>query len=150
MRNESTAIRCFSPTEGSAKRKGSCEKLSEIETIYNLEVAEFHTYYVSDACVLVHNACKSDWEKERRSYWKKQANVYNGNVKGQLSASGKYHVTQDDIIRLSKGKAPIGTDGKSVNLHYVLGKSKNMYNYIELTHTEHFMNFRKLHYWLYS
>ena len=26
------------------------------ETTYNLEVADFHTYYVSDACVLVHNA----------------------------------------------------------------------------------------------
>ena len=49
-------MRCVSPTEGSAKRKGSCEKLSEIETTYNLEVAEFHTYYVSDCNVLVHNA----------------------------------------------------------------------------------------------
>ncbi|PWM51477.1 MAG: hypothetical protein DBX60_06750 [Bacillota bacterium] len=27
------------------------------ETTYNFEVVEFHTYYVSDACVLVHNAC---------------------------------------------------------------------------------------------
>ena len=34
----------------------SCKKLSEPETTYNLEVADFHTYYVSDACVLVHNA----------------------------------------------------------------------------------------------
>ena len=33
-----------------------CKKLSEPETTYNLEVADFHTYYVSDACVLVHNA----------------------------------------------------------------------------------------------
>ena len=34
----------------------SCKKLSEPETTYNLEVADFHTYCVSDACVLVHNA----------------------------------------------------------------------------------------------
>ena len=34
----------------------SCKKLSTPETTYNLEVDEFHTYYVSDACVLVHNA----------------------------------------------------------------------------------------------
>ena len=34
----------------------SCKKLSAPETTYNLEVADFHTYYVSDACVLVHNA----------------------------------------------------------------------------------------------
>lgn len=31
-------------------------KLSAPETTYNLEVAEFHTYYVSDCNVLVHNA----------------------------------------------------------------------------------------------
>ena len=34
----------------------SCKKLSVPETTYNLEVADFHTYYVSDACVLVHNS----------------------------------------------------------------------------------------------
>lgn len=27
------------------------------ETTYSLEVADFHTYYVSDACVLMYNAC---------------------------------------------------------------------------------------------
>ena len=128
----------------------SCRKLSAPETTYNLEVADFHTYYVSDACVLVHNNCRSDWAKERRSYWKKQAKAYNGNVNGQLSASGKYHVTKNNIARMSKGKAPIGTDNKSVNLHHVVGKSKDMYNYIELTYTEHFSNFKKLHYWLFS
>ena len=34
----------------------SCKKLSAPETTYNLKVSDFHTYYVSDACVLVHNA----------------------------------------------------------------------------------------------
>ena len=33
------------------------EKLSEPETTYNFEVADFHTYYVSDSKVLVHNMC---------------------------------------------------------------------------------------------
>ena len=127
----------------------SCKKLSEPETTYNLEVAEFHTYYVSDAGVLVHNDCGSGWAKERRSYWKKQAKAYNGNANGQLSASGKCHVTKNNIARMSKGKAPIGTDKKSVNLHHVVGKSMDMYNYIELTRTEHFSSFKKLHYWLF-
>ena len=31
------------------------KQLETPETTYNLEVADFHTYYVSDACVLVHN-----------------------------------------------------------------------------------------------
>ena len=36
------------------------EKLSEPETTYNFEVADFHTYYVSDSKVLVHNMCAHD------------------------------------------------------------------------------------------
>ena len=27
-------------------------------TVYNFEVEDFHTYYVSDSAILVHNACK--------------------------------------------------------------------------------------------
>ena len=34
------------------------EHLSDIETTYNFEVTDFHTYYVSDAKVLVHNSCR--------------------------------------------------------------------------------------------
>jgi len=33
------------------------EQLSEPETTYNFEVADFHTYYVTDSKVLVHNKC---------------------------------------------------------------------------------------------
>ena len=39
---------------------------------------------------------------------------------------------------------------KSLLKYGEIGKSKDMYNYIELTHTEHFNNFTKLHYWLFS
>ena len=33
------------------------EELESPETTYNFEVADFHTYYVSDSNVLVHNRC---------------------------------------------------------------------------------------------
>ncbi len=46
----------------------SCKELSTPETTYNLEVAEFHTYYVSDACVLVHNARCHDLGKQGEEY----------------------------------------------------------------------------------
>ena len=36
------------------------EKLSAPETTYNFEVADYHTYYVSDSKVLVHNICEPD------------------------------------------------------------------------------------------
>ena len=33
------------------------ETLEQAETTYNFEVADFHTYYVSESNVLVHNKC---------------------------------------------------------------------------------------------
>ena len=37
--------------------KVEVEKLTEAETTYNFEVADFHTYYVTEKDVLVHNKC---------------------------------------------------------------------------------------------
>ena len=37
--------------------KVEVEQLAESETTYNFEVEDFHTYYVSDCKVLVHNMC---------------------------------------------------------------------------------------------
>lgn len=36
------------------------EKLTTPETRYNFEVADFHTYYVSEKAVLVHNFCEKN------------------------------------------------------------------------------------------
>ena len=36
------------------------EKLKKPETTYNFEVADYHTYYVSESQVLVHNLCERD------------------------------------------------------------------------------------------
>ena len=46
----------------------SSRKLSAPETTYNLEVADFHTYYVSDACVLVHNSKCHELGKQGEEY----------------------------------------------------------------------------------
>ena len=40
--------------------KVEIEKLTEAETTYNFEVADFHTYYVTEKDVLVHNDCITD------------------------------------------------------------------------------------------
>ena len=53
------------------------EELESAETTYNLEVEDFHTYYVSDSNVLVHNMCKeAETVAEKLGYSK---------VKGQQS-----------------------------------------------------------------
>ena len=36
------------------------EELTQAETTYNFEVEDFHTYYVSEKKVLVHNKCVAE------------------------------------------------------------------------------------------
>ena len=40
-----------------------CEKLAEPIQVFNFEVEDFHTYYVSASCVLIHNICTSNGTK---------------------------------------------------------------------------------------
>ena len=47
----------LSTGEGVTIEKVEVEKLTEAETTYNFEVADFHTYYVTEKDVLVHNMC---------------------------------------------------------------------------------------------
>ena len=67
----------------------SCKKLSAPETTYNLEVADFHTYYVSDACVLVHNAGCSTRQGQNHhvitNKMKDKINTSNPNLRGVIS-----------------------------------------------------------------
>ena len=127
------------------------EKLSIPETTYNFEVADFHTYYVSDSKVLVHNMFRKEWAKERKRYWKEQGEKYKNSINDNaLSDSGTYNLTKNNVDRMLSGKAPKGIYGKSVNLHHINGIKTDPFNYIELTRTEHYANFKSLHPWLYS
>lgn len=91
--------------------------------VYNFEVEDFHTYYVSGQKVLVHNTCAKETAKNTASnYWSKAKEV-----------AGKKVYQRDDLIdpdlvdgrgrtnlqRMEKGLAPIGPDGKSINLHHM-------------------------------
>ena len=42
--------------------KVEIENLAEFETTYNFEVADFHTYYVAESNVLVHNKRRSPYD----------------------------------------------------------------------------------------
>ena len=58
-------------SDGTPVRIEAIEKecLSVPETTYNFEVADFHTYYVSDSKVLVHNDCKGASKKQKFEDW---------------------------------------------------------------------------------
>ena len=128
------------------------ELLESPETTYNFEVEGFHTYCVGEIGVLVHNSCKhnSKWNAERKRYWKGEAEAYSGNVNGQISDSGTYKLTSQNYCRMLRGKAPIGTDGYSVQLHHYRGISNDFYAYGEILRSEHTSFYKMLHPWLFK
>ena len=75
--------------------KVEVETLTEAETTYNFEVADFHTYYVSDSKVLVHNKCVA----EDGAY---EARVNTGNEHGRPHAH---------ILKEGRRMAKIDVDG---------------------------------------
>ena len=125
------------------------ETLETAETTYNFEVADFHTYYVTETNVLVHNRCNKEWNNERRKYWRKQAKKYEKPT-GLDSETGTYKVTKNNLDRMKRGSAPFGTDGKSVHLHHNKGIDIDFYDYREITYTDHYSHFKELHPWVYN
>ena len=109
------------------------ELLESPVKVYNFQVEDYHTYYVATG-VLVHNSCNhgSEWNSERNRYWKNTSKVVE-----EDKNYGAYIATQDNINRMSRGAAPIGWDGWSVQLHHWDGITVDFYNYSPLSRTLH-------------
>jgi len=115
------------------------ELLEEATHVYNFEVEDFHTYYVGCIGVLVHNSCAhqtSEWKSKRTTYWRNRAKeIINNNQIEQRFDS--FTSTNENIARMLQGKAPIGWDGYSVELHHVNGIKNNFNNIVETSRTLH-------------
>ena len=81
------------------------EILESPETTYNFEVADFHTYYVGDEPVLVHNSC--GWKVTSPNQMQKQVE------KGQAPST---------VVRVDNPKAP----GQLPHIHFSDGTAMNM------------------------
>lgn len=88
------------------------ERLQKPKNTYNFEAEDFHTYYVTESKVLVHNSC---WQTQKSNYWKQEAKELKGK-------DITYNATRDNINLMQKGKAPVGLDGKPVELHHIQGR----------------------------
>ena len=90
------------------------ELLESPVKVYNFQVEDDHTYYVSDSGFLVHNSCahkSSSWRTQKSNYWKANQNT----------ASPLYDLTEENVALMAKGKAPYGFDGHKIQLHHVNG-----------------------------
>ncbi len=61
------------------------EKLAVPQTTYNFEVADFHTYYVTQTKVLVHNSCRVDSVNEET-------------LRGEGRITSKFNLTLDEAL----------------------------------------------------
>ena len=105
--------------------KVEVENLTEAETTYNFEVADFHTYYVTEKDVLVHNKCGEILDKVPDGYEPTYKNgVYDPNPKhgrvqhGRSSAGlsreyGQYAL-DNAIPYPNGGKALYAYNGKNI------------------------------------
>jgi len=107
------------------------EYLDEPVTVYNFEVADWHTYYVSEDEVLVHNMCmRTDSDS---------SNPVINNMESKVS--------NDDIIPPDKrGNAPISKiDGKPIEIHH--NEQERLGPYMEMHVSDHRYgeNYKKNH-----
>lgn len=130
------------------------EQFEEPVKVYNFEVEDFHTYFVGENSILVHNVCSGNhgkaWKNERRKYWREQGKLYKNGPRNQLSKSGTYKVTQKNVDRMLRGCAPKGTDGLSVTLYHNKGIVNDFFDYKEILTSVHRADYRSLHPWVFK
>ena len=91
------------------------EQLATPETTYNFEVEDFHTYYVSETNILVHNTCV-----------KSKINESDSLIKEANQLSGRIQSEADDLIQqFAKGNTNPGLGSKhlSKDIYYLRGRN---------------------------
>ena len=101
--------------------KVEVESLTEAETTYNFEVADFHTYYVTEKDVLVHNKCAYDYLDEalkRRGLDKvpeggfKESWIEDGyKIEVRVHAGNPQYTSAKQIFRVSRQINPVNGTG---------------------------------------
>ncbi|MGL5694612.1 MAG: polymorphic toxin-type HINT domain-containing protein, partial [Peptostreptococcaceae bacterium] len=100
---------------------------NEIIDVYNFEVEDFHTYFVSDANVLVHNnGCK---EKTYQTYTKtnnKTGEVYSGRTSGKGTPSENVRKRDTKHHMSKKGFGSAVLDKSSTNKNAIRGREQQL------------------------
>ena len=90
------------------------EQLSEPETTYNFEVDDFHTYYVTESNVLVHNMCAI----EVRTGTSKNVEIYDTFDEAFTRAKDLAGVTDDQLVSITQARDKLGRFMKGKHYNY--------------------------------
>jgi RHS repeat-associated protein len=97
-------------------------------TVYNFEVADWHTYYVSKSGVLVHNACKGNNIPENLYTSIKKAPGYNSNFVQAQNGLQKVNINNKELLhRLNQ----LGNGWKKVYQNGYINGEKLSYHYFQ-------------------
>ena len=89
------------------------ELLESPVKVYNFQVADYHTYYVSDNGVLVHNACKPASPKKVSADYIRQNNIDAHAFKNKAGGIPKNMISRHDIYRDTANKSKIWVGSKN-------------------------------------
>jgi len=90
----------------------SLEELDQPESIYNLNVDEFHTYFVGSQGLLVHNNCSEELTSAIKKYAGKSAD--------EIIAAGKSIVPNKAFTSFDNLKANLGSPGEGNAWHHIV------------------------------
>ena len=107
-------------------------------TVYNFNVSDYHTYYVADSGVLVHNSCKGNWAKGGKDssyanamdHFDKHGTEVGARTLEQYTAKATNFANQVLTKRIKGYSIPGATpntfrykfNGKYVDLAYIVGE----------------------------
>ena len=112
------------------------DHLEELETVYNFQVEDFHTYYVGNCGVLVHNADYSTKLIPNKKEGLRREQEAQADLKKRYPESEGYRVESEKLLRDSKGKKALDPKtGKGRRIDFVVGKDGNIVDSIEATST---------------
>ena len=100
------------------------ESLETPATVYNFEVEDFHTYYVTDSSVLVHNMCTGNWSKGNFGSSSRLANYHFGKHGAEVGARTLEQYTTK-AINFANQVLQKGIKGR-----YIGGATPNTYRYV--------------------
>ena len=99
------------------------EQLSETIKVYNLEVADFNTYFVGDKAILVHNECKGNWADGGRGSGEQNSLDHYDKHGGEVGARD-----YEDYLRKAKAFANTVLS-KKIKGRYISGYTDGVYRY---------------------
>ncbi len=106
----------------------------EVATVYNFQVEDYHTYFVGDNCILVHNADYSENLIPNKADGLRREETAQKQLNEKYPESEGYRIEGEKILRDSSGKKVIDPEtGTGRRVDFVVDKNGKIVDSVEIT-----------------